>query len=302
MGSSGGSSGGSNINYVRYADYVESKHNDFLTTIQAARIAANETNPYEDYVDVDAEVGFFGTGYFLSNFPPLYDMFGKFMAGLDIEVLWEQAYTGTIDSPVVGESVAAESSLLDDELVSNAIPRFQTGMRDINSVISSTFVLGKALIEETKTKLVAKYSADLRFSLIPIAQDRWKTHLEWNKAVIGEYAELMKFYFSTKIDIDEVNYAFAAKKALWPFNALEFERAALGALQGATTSKTDVAGASTASKVISGALSGAAMGAMVGGSVTKAVPAGAAAGSAGTYAGPGAIAGAVLGAAAAFTY
>ena len=119
----------------------------------------------------------------------------------------------------------------------------------------------------------------------------------------------MKLYFSAKTDIDEVNYAMAAKNILWPFTVLDFERAALGALQGATNSKTDVAGASTASRVLSGALSGAAMGAMVGGQITKTAAtqtvnaAGQTISTAGTtFAGYGAGVGALLGIAAAATY
>ena len=54
------------------------------------------------------------------------------------------------------------------------------------------------------------------------------------------------------------------KNTLWPFTVLEYQRAALGAMQGASNSKSDVAGASTAQKAIGGALSGAAGGAMIG--------------------------------------
>ena len=73
------------------------------------------------------------------------------------------------------------------------------------------------------------------------------------------YAEIMKLYFSGKMDVDGFNYEMMAKHALWPFTILDFERAGLGALQGATTMTKDVAGGSTASKAISGALGGAAM-------------------------------------------
>ena len=127
-----------------------------------------------------------------------------------------------------------------------------------------------------------------------------------NKGVIGVYAEIMKFYFSAKIDVNEINYSMAAKDKLWPFTVLDFERASLGALQGAMSSKTDVAGASTASKVIGGALTGAAMGVMIGSSFNTPAVVGAggeiiqAASSSGSWWGAGI--GAVLGIAAALTY
>jgi hypothetical protein len=116
----------------------------------------------------------------------------------------------------------------------------------------------------------------------------------------------LKLYYSIRTDVDEINYSMAAKHKLWPFTVLDYERAALGALQGATTSKTDVAGASTAMKVLGGAMSGGAMGAMIGSQIqaTPAVynSAGQMTAAPTSYAGPGAIAGAALGVAAAYTY
>jgi len=299
---SGGGGGGTNINYIRYAPYVEDRHSNFLLSVYYARVGAISNSPFSTYTDIEVDNAFFGAGYLISSFPSLYDMYGKFMAGLDIEALWSQIFEDTVNSPVVSNLVAAESALMDDDIEINSLPRLRTGMRDINSVMSSSFVVGKSIIEDAKVKSLSKFTAELRYRLIPIAADRWAKHLEWNKGVIGVYAEIMKFYFSAKTDVNEANYSMKAKNVLWPFTVLDFERAALGALQGATNSKTDVAGASTASKVLGGALSGAAMGAMVGGSINQPVAAGAAAGSAGTYAMSGGLIGAGLGIAAALTY
>ena len=313
MGGGGGSSQPADTSTtIRYAPYIETRHTDFLNSVYAARLVAVANNPFDDYTDVEVDDAFFGAGYTIASFPSLYDMYGKFMAGLDIEALWTQIFDDTIDSTVVSNLIAAEADLLDDEIETTSIPRLQTGMRDINAIMSSSFITAKGLIEDTKTKLISKFSADLKYRLIPIAQSRWETHLNWNKLVIGTYSEIMKLYFSAKTDVDEVNYAMAAKKTLWPFTVYDFERAALGALQGATNSKTDAAGASTMSRVLSGALTGAAMGAMVGGNIQNA-PAIAQVGKVGeagytpatgatSYAGTGSLIGAGLGAAAAFTY
>ena len=309
MGGGGGSAPAYTWSEIRYAGYIEARHSDFLLSVYSARIGAISNSPFVDYTDIEVDNAFFGAGYTISSFPSLYDMYGKFMAGLDIEALWTQEYNDTIDSSVINDLIAAEGALIDDEIETTSIPRLQTGMRDLNSVMSSSFVVGKSLIEDTRTKMIAKFSADLKYQLIPVAQSRWQTHLDWNKQVVSIYAEVMKLYFSAKTDIDEVNYAMAAKNILWPFTVLDFERAALGALQGATNSKTDVAGASTASRVLSGALSGAAMGAMVGGQITKTAAtqtvnaAGQTISTAGTtFAGYGAGVGALLGIAAAATY
>ena len=305
MGGGGGSSSPYTWTEIRYAPYIEARHSDFLNSVYSARVGAISNSPFSAYTDIEVDDAFFGAGYTISSFPSLYDMYGKFMAGLDIEALWTQEYNDTIDSPVVSSLIAAEGDLIDDEIEQTSLPRLQTGMRDLNAVMSSSFVVGKSLIEDTRTKMVAKFSADLKYKLIPIAQERWSTHLNWNKLVVGTYAEIMKLYFSAKTDVDEINYSMAAKNTLWPFTVLDFERAAVGALQGSTTSKQDVAGASTASRVLSGALTGAAMGAQVGAAIGQGIRTtteGATTTAAGAGAGYGAVAGAVMGGLAAYLY
>ena len=255
------------MGYVRYAPYIESQHQTFLSLMASYRNATVGSSPFSAYVNIEVEDAFFGSGYSISNFPSLYDMYGKFMAGLDVEALYDEIFEDATNSPVVSDLVAAEGSLMDDDIAANSIPRMTAGMRDINSVMSSSFVIGKAAIEDTRTKALSKFSAELKYRLIPVATQRWTSHLDWNKMVVSMYSEVMKLYYSAKTDVDEFNYAMAAKDVLWPFTVLDFERAALGALQGAVSTKTDVAGASTASKVLSGALSGAAMGATIGQSI-----------------------------------
>lgn len=265
-GGGGGGGGGDYTTTVRYAPYIEEHHSAFLDQVATARAAAiTAGSPYTTYDDVEVELAFFGTGYTIASFPTLYDMYGKFMAGLDIETLWTQVFEDTVDSPTVGTLVAAEADLLDDDITTNILPRFQTGMRDIGAVMSSSYVVGKSLIESARVKSLAKFDAELRYRLVPVAQDRWSRHLEWNKSVIGTYMEVMKLYYATRHQTDEMNFQMAARNALWPFTVLEYERAAIAAMQGATTTSKDSAGSSsTAQNAIGGALSGAAAGAMIG--------------------------------------
>lgn len=262
MGSSSGS-GDSEIT-VRYASYVEDKHKAFLTTVASNRTTVAATSPFTGYTDVTIDDAFFGTGYVISNFPSLYDMYGKFLAGLDVDVLYTQILEDSVNAPAINALVSAEAALLEDDIEQNILPDFETGAQNINSVMSSTFVIGKALIEESRAKLITKFSTELKYRMLPVASDRWKTHLEWNKSVIMTYAEIMKLYYSARMDVDEHNYGMAAKDSLWPFTVLDYERAALGALQGATNTNKAVAGSSQEAKAISGTLSGVAMGAMTG--------------------------------------
>jgi len=261
-GKSGGD--GDSTTTVRFAPYIEERHQSFLESIYSHRLAVEDDSPFDGFSDIVIDAAFFGTGYTIASFPSLYDMYGKFMAGLDIDTLFSQIFEDTVNAPEINDLVAAESTLLDDEITEKILPPILTGSRDINSVLSSTFIVAKSIPRDTQLKLISKFSAEAKYRVISVAVDRWKTHLDWNKNIVMSYAEIMKLFFSAKMDIEDFNYSMVAKNKLWPFTVLEYERAALGALTGATTANKEVAGGSKAQKAIGGALGGAAAGAYVG--------------------------------------
>lgn len=284
MGGGGGSTGkGKQTTTVRYAPYIEAHHTTFLDRIETLVSSALDDSPYEAFGDVDFGDGFFGAGYVLSSFPSLYDMFGKFMAGLDIEILYDQMFESTVNNETINNVVSAEADLLGDHIDVRVSPKYQTGMRDINAVLSSSYMIGKANIAEAQTKAIEKFSSELKYRMIPIAVDRWKTHLSWNQGVVQTYADLLRLYMSAKIDSETFNRGLAVKKVLWPFSVMEYQRAALGAMQGASNAQASVAGdePSKLMGALGGAMSGASAGFAVGGPY-------------------GAIAGGVIGAASSF--
>jgi len=250
---------------IRYAPYVETYHKTLLAAALAYRIYSVKDDPYKDWEDRDFDCAFFGSGYTLCSYPSLYDMFGKFMAGLDLEVIFGEIFEDTVNGTVVNNTIAREAIRTEDELEDNIYPRFETGMRDINSVISSSFIVGRAMLESARVKALENFAAQARYSLMPIVVDRYKAHLQWNEGVIARYQEILKFYVMYAIDIDNHNLDNRAKESLWPFNALQYEAQAIGTLQAARDIKSDVAGGSTASKVLGGAATGASVGAYFGG-------------------------------------
>jgi hypothetical protein len=263
----GSSSGGDQRNEIRYAPYIESKHQSFLDEVQLQRISIAADSPFAGNTDIEIDDAFFGASFVIASYPSLYDMFGKFMAGLDIDVLFSQIFEDTVNSPEINNLVAAETALLDDDFNANVLSNFTLGARDLNAVQNDSFVVGKAVLLDGRTKAVERFSSELKFRMIPVAVDRWKSHLGWNGSVVMNYAEIMKLYFTAKMDVDDYNYTLTTKDKLWPFTVLDFERSALAALQGARNSSGGVAGSSTAQKALSGTLSGAAVGAKIGSAV-----------------------------------
>ena len=263
MGGGKGSSGGNTKTTIRYAPYLEDAHEYLLDEVRDYVESLKDDSPLSSYAEIPVDVGFFGTGYILSSFPSLYDMYGKFMAGLDVDVLFDQIFEDTVNAPAVSDLVAAESDDLDDMIDADRT-EFESGMHDINALQGSAFIIGRALIETKKVQAVSKFSAEMRYHLIPTATQRWQAHLEWNKGTIQTYAEIMKLFFAAKLDVDRYNYEQLIKDKLWPFTVLDQERAAVGALTGATN--TSVKGQSGGAQgVLGGLMSGAGLGATVAG-------------------------------------
>ncbi len=259
----GGSSSDTTKTTVRYAWYIEGHHQTFLNMNQGYVNYAISRSPYANFTVIGINDAFFGVGYMINSFPSLYDMYGKFMAGLDIKVLWDQLYQDSVYGPVVQRLVSTDSVLLDNDLNTELV-KVNSGMNNMNAVMSTGFMAAEANMRNTKLKLANKENASLQVKFVDISQRRWEGHLNWNKMVISTYAELFKHYYSSKLDVDDFNYGIITKNLLWPFTVLDFQRAAVGVLQGATNTSSTVKGPSKTVKAVSGMVAGASAGSAFG--------------------------------------
>lgn len=226
MGGSG-STGGKKT--LRHAPYLEHAHSEFLQVMKAQRNIAIAVSPYADYTFEPVEEDFFGVGYLISSFPSLYDMFGKFMAGFDVEGMWTKAVASILSPEEVQENIQEQVKLIDDRIVLHDLPEYQRKMRDSNSVVSSSYVIGTAMMEDERVKSVGKLSLEATTALIPKAEEKWINGLNWNQDVIKRYALTMRDYFSVRIATDEMQYHMAHKNLMWPLDVLDYERAGLAA-------------------------------------------------------------------------
>lgn len=270
----GGSSGsGSSDNTVRYAEYFEGAHKAILNhtgqdvpsnSVIDAFNAAFNSSPYGGAANVVVRDAFFTSGYVIENYPSLWDMFGKFMAGVDVHVLWAQTFNGISTSPEINAAVAAQAAYLDDDINSNVLTRFHAGMRNINAVQSSAFINGRALIEDGRVKAINKFASEIRLRALDLSADMWKAHLKWNESVISTFTTMFKLYYATELDVDKQKMDMADHDARFNLSLFEYVRAMLGVVSGAQGTVPPKE-ASTGAKALSGALGGASMGAAIGG-------------------------------------
>jgi len=265
--SGGGSSGGTNIHYIRYAPYVESKHSTFLVNSENIGVSTRESNPYEDNQDLDFTDGLYSAGYCMSSFPSLYDMFGKFMSGLNIETLWAKLQHSVQNEELISAMVTASNQLTSLKFEKEILPKFKATMRDFNAVVSSNFIIGSSVLEQNMLKENATLSESSRSNLISGAINLMGSNLGWNESIIKSYLSITKAAVTLEMNVQDDNYGYARENIMWPFTTLEQERANLAALKGSVnTSKgsAEEEELSTEVKVLSGAVSGAMMGATIG--------------------------------------
>lgn len=174
-------------------------------------------------IDEDVDNAFLGLGMALSSFSALYDMFGKFLSGFDVESIWSNTFNKIFSEDEI-TTIKEDSNLIDR----NAEPELM--MRDINAVDSSSFIIAKAQREDSILKRLYEQNSEQIFGLLYIAQNKVIQAMNWQKDAIMHYAIIIKNYLMTLIDRDEANYDNVCNNILWPFFVLDFERTALSAM------------------------------------------------------------------------
>lgn len=254
---------------IRFTPYIESYHSTVLGITAGVRASIITNSPYEDYVDQDVESAVFGIGYAISNFPSLYDMYGKFMAGLDIDEMYLNLFGGLFSKSEINESVVEDMVAYDDKNVVDETLAAKLRARELNATATSTFIVSLAMIESRRLKVLEEISMFKKSIILRNALVERDNELDWNKDVVDEYVSIMHLYYMTTINGDDANYTFKAKNSLWPLEVLDFERAMIAALRGrAGSEKSLLRRRSNISKMLSVAFDtyiGKQIGGMIGG-------------------------------------
>ena len=218
---------------IRYAPWLETAAQDLILTGFSALNNIIYSNPYVNFVAADPNAGFFGDTLIITSFPSVYDMFTTYMNDVDIEALWTQLETDSLYGTAISEAVAASGAELDDQIVTYAYPRMEAGMRDMNAVMTSTFLINREIIEADKVRVMGKLQSDLHLGMLSLGQQRWAKHLEWNSQVVSHYLSINHTYYNLKTQYLSEQMMIDTGKSLWQFTVLDHQRALVGVLNGA---------------------------------------------------------------------
>jgi hypothetical protein len=268
----GGSGGGGSSGQVRYPAYVEGIHEDWLDATGTDTIDASVTevmndalgvSPYASAVayDPDADI----TAYLaeVNDFENLVDLLSS---GTGLNTLVSNILS---DSRVQAEIDAYEAMLVATKTAST-FPRFEAGMRDINSVMASAFVTGKALIEEEIARDVAKYAADLRMKAF--SDDALRViqmKLEFQKAVSHMVVEAYRIKIVAKKEEADLTVDYDVADGKWDLEVFQYGANVMAAPAGGTAIPSGKKGG--AGSVLAGGISGASAGAMAGSAISPGI-------------------------------
>ena len=262
-GSSGGGGGGTGA--VSWPAYMETWHSmalddtgvdtltDSLTDVMDAAIGNSPwlaQTPYDPDTDLTAMI---------ASADVLQTLVTLLSTGTTLDTL----ISDILDHTRVDDAVIEYAADLDARLIADVLPRFEAGMRDINAVVSSAFVIGRALIEENQDRQVAMFSGDLHYKAF--SDDAIKViqlKLEYQKAVSQILAEVYRIKIVAKKEENEVEMRIDEADALWDLEVFTYGHNFLAGIGGGVANPQGKQ-PSTAQSVIGGAISGAAAGSMI---------------------------------------
>ena len=115
---------------------------------------------------------------------------------------------GISEAEIVAD-VDAFANQLDDEINTKVLPRFESGMLDINAVVSSAFVIGRSIIEGFRDREVAKHNSALRLTAeyknADMELENEKLHLDVRKINVNKTLEVEKTNISKDVDVGRIN-------------------------------------------------------------------------------------------------
>lgn len=261
-----GGGGGGSSGKVDFPSYMKTIHEDWL----------HQSGDKIDCSIVDIMNAAIGNSPFtgLSAYDPTCEVnsivttMGSFRDLVDL-----LSYNNTLDSVManvlsddrITDSVNAFTNDLDTQINKQEFARFKAGMRNINAVMSSAFVLGKAYIEASRDRQVAKFTAELRlkhYSEVALKVIELKLH--YQQAVTQTLTEGNRIRAVLRKEHTDQNMEIDQHDALWDLEVFQHGANLLGSI-GSAPGLSGAKKPSAMQSALGGAMSGAAAGGMVGG-------------------------------------
>lgn len=266
--------GGGGSGKVEYPTYMQDQHTAWLSDMDT--LVSSTTSPFfaEVAYDPTADIGVMVTAV---------ATMASVIAALNHTADWESAVetakakvATVIDDTYLDNDIAAYANILDTDIQDNTLPVFQSGMRDVNAVQTSAFVMGEAKIWADKAEQINKYATGLRlqnslernkyiFASAQSILQQLQMTVEMEKVLMQMTLETYRIKIIAFKEQAADNLEIDEKDARWEFDKYMYAGDLLASIGGGTSGSGYRP--SKAQSALGGAMSGAAAGAMVGGPV-----------------------------------
>ena len=283
MGGSG-SGGGSTSGAVDYPAYMKTVHGVWLDNAGTDKIdvsvtdcmqAAYDNNPLTGLVAHDPSTQLTIVDAALAAFKLLADNMNDH-TDYDAAIAAAASVIDTtvIPAAYIDAKVVAHGVGLLADYNAKIYPAFDAGMRDINAINTSAFVLGRANIATDMADKLDKFRSDLTLEAYGKRSDmitqavsemlRLKTQkIEFTRAWVAMVADVERLAIAAYGDEDTENKAIAVAEGKWPLEVWQYGANLLASIGGGTANPQKMEGNQMA-RIIGGGLSGAAAGALIG--------------------------------------
>jgi hypothetical protein len=320
---SGGGGGGSGA--VSYPAYMQDWHTIQLASISTCMATAQAASPYTGLAAynpdtnlgaIDTAVGLFKTAYETIDSHDSYTTVST-DAGATANTVFGASVISTIaqdiDDHIASSAVASTatqtfSDILDEEYSGKITPAFEGGMRDINSIMSSAFILGTSLLATERANKVAKFTSDILIQdhnnrgsqILTLVQKRsdfvnqavsemlrlFVQKIEFTRTYAALISDTKRLAIAAKNDQQLEDKAIDVMDGKWDLETFQYGANLLASIGGGTAQPSRMEGSQMA-RIVGGGLSGAAAGSLIGSRVSD--------GGGGDYSGMGALLGGIGG-------
>lgn len=177
----------------------------------------------------------------------------------------------------IADRVAAHAAILDTDLSTKAYPKFEAGMRDVNAIMTSSFVIGRAIITLDRNDKVDRFAADMEMQAVKdrntminqVVSEMLRIFLqrvEFQRALASLQLDYYRIKIASKADQATEDKAIDVETAKWAMAKHQYAANVMAALNGGISAVGQSEGSKTA-RILGGALSGASAGAMIGAAV-----------------------------------
>jgi len=274
--------GGGSSGQVRYPAYVEGIHEDWLISAPGDTIDASVTEVMNDALgaspfaaavafDPDADIASYIAA--VGNFNTTV---GALIGNMELNPTLPTIVSEANITADVANHEAQLDSLKDARLTGTVLPRFEAGMRDINAIVSSAFVIGRAIIESDAdaeiTREAARHGSKLRIAVkatdaqvgelnlreAELINKAYQSEADFEKLAAQLMVEAYRIKIVAKKEEADVNQEYDVSDAKWDMEVFQYGANVMASPAGGTAVPTG--SKTTAGSVIGGALSGAAAG------------------------------------------